>query len=71
MVRNARLEEIPHAWLTGDEQFGKSPPLHDWLDELGERYILGACSPKLGPREISGLRSSDRRRRIDEEEAVP
>jgi SRSO17 transposase len=40
MVRNARAEGIPHAWLTGDEQFGKSPPLHDWLDELGERYIL-------------------------------
>ena len=40
MVRNARAEGIPHAWLTRDEQFGKSPPLHDWLDELGERYIF-------------------------------
>ncbi|MGH9364230.1 MAG: IS701 family transposase [Thermoanaerobaculia bacterium] len=40
MVRDARAEGIPHSWLTGDEQFGKSPPLHDWLDELGERYIF-------------------------------
>lgn len=29
-----------------------------------------ACSPKLGPREVSVLRSSDRQRRIDEAEAV-
>lgn len=40
MVRDARVEGIPHAWITGDEQFGKSPPLHDWLERLGERYIF-------------------------------
>ncbi len=40
MVRDARIEGIPHAWLTGDEQFGKTPTLHDWLSELGERYIF-------------------------------
>jgi transposase-like protein len=38
--------------------------------ESGQKVLLGACSPKLGPREISVLRSSDRQGRIDEAEAV-
>jgi CRISPR-associated endonuclease/helicase Cas3 len=38
--------------------------------DLAAYLVAGACSPKLGPREISVLRSSDRQGRIDEAEAV-
>ena len=64
MITQARRERVPHAWITGDEEFGKLPWLQDWLDEDGERYILEVpcltCvwtalprGRKLGPKGIS------------------
>lgn len=40
MILNARMQGVLHAWITGDEEFGKAPPLHDCLAQLGERYIF-------------------------------
>lgn len=40
MLRHARAEGLRHAWITGDEEFGKVPRLHDWLAADGERYIF-------------------------------
>lgn len=40
MIGGARREQIPHAWITGDEEFGKVPKFHDWLSEDGERYVF-------------------------------
>jgi SRSO17 transposase len=48
MIANVRREGLPHAWITGDEEFGKVPWLGDWLDEDGERYILEIpCSHRV------------------------
>ena len=40
MISRARREGIPHAWVNGDEEFGKVPQFHDWLSEDGERYVF-------------------------------
>jgi len=40
MISRARREGIPHAWVIGDEEFGKVPQFHDWLSEDGERYVF-------------------------------
>lgn len=40
MVAQVRQEGVPHAWISGDEEFGKVPQFQDWLSEDGERYIL-------------------------------
>jgi len=40
MILIAHQEGIPHAWITGDEEFSKSMRFHDWLDEIGERFIF-------------------------------
>jgi len=40
MISQVRRERFPHGWITGDEEFGKVPLFHDWLQEDGERYIL-------------------------------
>jgi len=40
MISKARRAGLPHGWITGDEEFGKAPWLHDWLHEDGERYVL-------------------------------
>lgn len=40
MIRIAKSEGMPHAWITGDEEFGKVPLLHDWLSQDKERYIF-------------------------------
>jgi SRSO17 transposase len=40
MISYLRREGFPHAWITGDEEFGKVPLFRDWLNEDGERYIL-------------------------------
>lgn len=40
MICTARSQEVPHAWITGDEEFGKVPWLHDDLDQQQQRYIF-------------------------------
>lgn len=40
MVEEARRLGVPHAWVTGDEEFGQSVELHDLLECQGERYIF-------------------------------
>lgn len=48
MVSQARSEGFPHAWITGDEEFGKVPVFQDWLREDGERYIFEVpCSHRV------------------------
>jgi len=48
MISKARRAGLPHGWITGDEEFGKAPWLHDWLHEDGERYILEVpCSSRV------------------------
>lgn len=40
MITQVRREGFPHAWITGDEEFGKLPWLQDWLNDDGERHIF-------------------------------
>lgn len=40
MVAHSRDLGVPHAWLTGDEEFGQSEEFHDLLHSLGEKYIF-------------------------------
>ena len=40
LIASARRSALLHAWITGDEEFGKLPWLQDWLHADGERYIL-------------------------------
>lgn len=48
MISKARRDAFPHAWIIGDEEFGKLPWFQDWLHEDGERYVLEIpCSHRL------------------------
>jgi len=40
MLRRIRRERFPHSWVTGDEEFGKLPWLHDALHADSERYVF-------------------------------
>lgn len=40
MVEEARRLNVPHSWVTGDEEFGQSGEFHDLLDRMGEQYIF-------------------------------
>jgi len=40
MLQAATTEGLPHAWITGDEEFGKVPLFHDWLSHDGERDLF-------------------------------
>lgn len=40
MVEGARALDVPHEWVTGDEEFGQSVELHDLLESRGEKYIF-------------------------------
>lgn len=40
MLSRMRRERFPHSWITGDEEFGKLPWLHDSLHADGERYVF-------------------------------
>jgi SRSO17 transposase len=40
MVLEARRRGVPHAWVTGDEEFGKSYPLADQLHAYGQAYVF-------------------------------
>ena len=40
MVLEARRRDVPHAWVTGDEEFGKSYPLADQLHAYGQAYVF-------------------------------
>lgn len=34
-------EQVPHGWVTGDDEFGRHTPFRQALRERGERYVLG------------------------------
>lgn len=69
MIYKARRDGFPHAWITGDEEFGKVPWFQDWLNEDGERYVLEIpCSHRawvtLPRRRIRGPKGLSERLRI-------
>jgi SRSO17 transposase len=33
-------QEMPHAWVTGDDEMGRPAPFRAWLRRHGERYVL-------------------------------
>src|SRR3954471_2721616 len=33
-------QELPHAWVTGDDEMGRAAPFRAWLRRRGERYVL-------------------------------
>src|SRR4051794_29018474 len=33
-------QELPHAWVTGDDEMGRPAPFRAWLRRQGERYVL-------------------------------
>lgn len=47
---------LPHAWILGDDEFGRVPWFRDRLNAMGERYILdipgqiSACDAEDPPR---------------------
>jgi SRSO17 transposase len=69
MIAKARRDGLQHAWITGDEEFGKLPWLQDWLHQDAERYILEVpCSTRvwltLPKRRIRGPIGLSRRLRV-------
>jgi SRSO17 transposase len=36
----ARREQLPHAWVNGDDAFGRAPQFRAALRRMGERYLL-------------------------------
>lgn len=48
MIAQVQHAGFPHAWISGDEEFGKVPQFQDWLAQDGERYILeGPCHTRV------------------------
>ena len=37
----ARFDQVPHGWVTGDDELGRHTPFRHALRERGERYVLG------------------------------
>lgn len=40
MLARALADEVPHAWVTGDEVYGSNPGLRQWLEAQREAYVL-------------------------------
>lgn len=34
-------DQVPHGWVTGDDELGRHTPFRRALRERGERYVLG------------------------------
>ncbi len=40
--------DLPHAWVTGDDELGRPAPFRVWLRRHGERYVLdGPCNTSI------------------------
>lgn len=69
MIYKIRRDGFPHAWIIGDEEFGKLPWFQDWLHEDGEHYVLEIpCSHRvwvtLPRRRVRGPKGLSERLRI-------
>jgi hypothetical protein len=39
--------QVPHGWVTGDDELGRHTQFRQALRERGERYVLGVpCNPR-------------------------
>jgi SRSO17 transposase len=48
-------EQAPHAWVTGDDEFGRHTRFRQELRQRGERYVLGvSCNTTCSSLRISG-----------------
>lgn len=43
----AHGKDIPHAWVAGDDEFGRPAAFRAWLRQKGERYVLDVPSNTL------------------------
>jgi SRSO17 transposase len=48
-------QDLPHAWVTGDDELGRPAEFRGWLRRHGERYILDV--PSAIPGHLSATRS--------------
>ena len=57
-------EQVPHAWVTGDDELGRHTRFRSDLRERGERYVLGVpCTTTIRDLEAPRPESSGRGRR--------
>src|SRR5438132_3775858 len=48
-------EQVPHGWVTGDDELGRHTQFHQQLCERGERYVLGVpCNTTIRDLEAPG-----------------
>lgn len=40
MLKRAFEAQVPHAWVSGDEVYGRNPGLRRWLEEQRDAYVL-------------------------------
>lgn len=65
--RNASL---PHAWVVGDDEFGRPSEFRQWLRQQGERYLLDVpCHTTI--RDLEQRRPPRRRAGVGRKRAVP
>jgi SRSO17 transposase len=65
--RNATL---PHAWIVGDDEFGRPSEFRQWLRKRGERYVLDVpCNTTI--RDLEQRRPPRRRAGVGRKRAVP
>jgi len=58
MVRERR-QQLPHAWVTADDEFGRTRRFRKQLNEMGERYVLDVPSNTV----VRDLKASPPRRK--------
>jgi SRSO17 transposase len=62
--------DLPHAWVTGDDEMGRAAKFRAWLRRHGERYILDVpCNTNI--RDMECRRPRRRRARQGRKRAVP
>lgn len=65
--RNAGL---PHAWVVGDDEFGRASAFRRWLRQQGERYVLDVpCNTAI--RDLEQRRPPRRRAGVGRKREVP
>lgn len=64
MYQEARRSGVPHAWVTGDEEFGKVHALADFLHAQGQAYIFEVPSDTAIYTEPPHYRAAQKRSRM-------
>jgi SRSO17 transposase len=61
---------LPHAWVVGDDEFGRASAFRQWLRQRGERYVLDVpCNTTI--RDLEQRRPTRRRAGVGRKREVP